>query len=198
MDILQRFGVHFDCWGWWMSECECYRRRIKTEEKRQWSSLLFGGQNLCNSLPRHSCFAYIGRFWRIGWIHPFHLNHPGAWFIQLFKIVLGKPAVLLCCRSSVYPAWLPSSWPCCRQVQGGVDCWGPSVMPSLRSSRGRRLRTDFRSEKERVNAYLWYFTLSFHDSNPSRLPIHVLNYFQTCQLRGNIRNCQNSRYHWHH
>ena len=42
-----------------------HRKRMKTEERTR-SSLLFGGKNLLNSLPRYLFFQ--GRFWIIGWI----------------------------------------------------------------------------------------------------------------------------------
>ena len=46
------------------------------QKRRQRSLLLFWGKNLVNSLPRQ--LFCLGRFRRIGWIHPFVSNHPGA------------------------------------------------------------------------------------------------------------------------
>ena len=49
-----------------------HRRRITTEEKTKTKTKVVaavGGKNVFNSLPRK--LFCLGRFWRIGWIHPF-------------------------------------------------------------------------------------------------------------------------------
>ena len=64
------------------------------------SSLLFGGPNLLISLLRQ--LFYLGRFWRIGWIHPFLSNHPGT-TLPILQIVQWKTAIAAEIESIISP-----------------------------------------------------------------------------------------------
>ena len=61
-----------------------FRRRMKTKEKAKVVASVWRGKFTdFNQFLCHAMLIWLGRFWRLGWIHPFLSNNPGGLVVSV-------------------------------------------------------------------------------------------------------------------
>ena len=83
------------------------RRRVELKDKANYRRCWLGGGGweFIQLLATLAVFA-IGRFWRIGWIHPFLSNHTGA----IHPIIQNRPICKTVSAARNWINWIELNW----------------------------------------------------------------------------------------